>query len=49
LGVRQLAALANPTLADAIPDRLLRNAYKLELNGESSRKGRAQADERRED
>jgi hypothetical protein len=36
-------------LADAIPDRLLRNAYKLELNGESLRKGRAQIDEGKED
>lgn len=43
------AALADPTLADAILDRLVHNAYKLELNGESLRKGRAPIDEGRED
>ena len=30
--------LADPTLADAILDRLVHNAYKLELKGESMRK-----------
>ncbi|RJX19279.1 MAG: hypothetical protein C4575_08885 [Desulforudis sp.] len=30
--------LADPTLADAILDRLVYNAYKLELRGESMRK-----------
>jgi len=30
--------LANPTLADAILDRLVHNAYKIELKGESMRK-----------
>jgi DNA replication protein DnaC len=43
------AALADPTLADAILDRLVHNAYKLELRGESLRKGRAPIDEGRED
>jgi DNA replication protein DnaC len=31
---------ANPTLADAIMDRIVHNAYKLELKGESMRKKR---------
>ena len=31
-------ALGNPTLADAILDRLLHNAYKIPLRGESMRK-----------
>jgi DNA replication protein DnaC len=30
--------IADPTLADAILDRLVHNAYKLELKGESMRK-----------
>ena len=30
--------IADPTLADAILDRLVHNAYKLELSGESMRK-----------
>jgi DNA replication protein DnaC len=30
--------IANPTVADAICDRLFHNAYKIELNGESMRK-----------
>ena len=29
---------ANPTLADAIMDRIVHNAYRLELKGESMRK-----------
>ena len=33
-------AIADPTLADAILDRLVHNAYKLELKGESMRKKR---------
>src|SRR5256885_16277011 len=34
-------ALGDPTLADAILDRLLHNAYKLPLQGESMRKQQA--------
>ena len=34
-------ALGNPTLADAILDRLLHNAYKITLRGESMRKRHA--------
>ena len=34
--------LADPTLADAILDRILHNAYRLELAGESLRKSRRQ-------
>ena len=34
-------AIGNPTLADAILDRLLHNAYKIILKGESMRKQRA--------
>jgi DNA replication protein DnaC len=30
--------IGDPTLADSILDRLLHNAYRLELNGESLRK-----------
>jgi len=30
--------MANPTLADAIMDRIVHNAYRLELKGESMRK-----------
>lgn len=33
--------LAEPTLADAILDRLVHNAYKIELKGESMRKSRS--------
>jgi DNA replication protein DnaC len=36
------AALTDPTLADAICDRLLHNAYKIELKGPSMRKDRAE-------
>jgi DNA replication protein DnaC len=32
------AQLPDPTLADAILDRLIHNAYRLELQGESMRK-----------
>jgi DNA replication protein DnaC len=35
------ASLGDPTLADAILDRLVHNAYKIELKGESLRKKRA--------
>jgi DNA replication protein DnaC len=35
------ARLADPTLADAILDRLVHNAYRLQLKGESQRKTRA--------
>ena len=31
-------AMANPTLADAILDRLIHNAHRIELKGESMRK-----------
>ena len=34
-------AIGDPTLADAILDRLVHNAYKLLLNGESMRKRKA--------
>jgi DNA replication protein DnaC len=34
-------AIGNPTLADAILDRLVHNAYKITLQGESMRKRRA--------
>ena len=33
--------LADPTLADAILDRVLHNSYRLELKGESMRKTKA--------
>ena len=33
--------IANPTLADAILDRLIHNTYRLQLTGESQRKLRA--------
>jgi len=32
--------IGNPTLADAIMDRLVHNAYRIELTGESLRKRR---------
>lgn len=38
------ASLGDPTLADAILDRLVHNAYKIELRGESLRKRRAGLD-----
>ena len=37
------AALADPTLADAILDRLVHNAYRIALQGESLRKQRAKS------
>ncbi|MEO5757702.1 MAG: ATP-binding protein, partial [Mesorhizobium sp.] len=33
--------IGNPTIADAILDRLVHNAYRIELTGESMRKQRA--------
>ena len=33
--------LGNPTIADAILDRLVHNAYRIELTGESMRKRRS--------
>ena len=33
--------MANPTIADAILDRLVQPAYRIELSGESMRKQRA--------
>ena len=33
--------IGNPTIADAILDRLVHNAYRIELTGESMRKRRA--------
>ncbi len=35
---RRHEAIGDPTLADAICDRLMHNAYKFELRGESIRK-----------
>jgi DNA replication protein DnaC len=35
--------IGNPTIADAVLDRLLHNAYRLELAGESLRKRRSAA------
>ena len=32
--------IADPTVADAILDRLVHNAYRIELKGESLRKGK---------
>jgi DNA replication protein DnaC len=32
--------IANPTIADAILDRLVHNAYRIELTGDSMRKRR---------
>jgi DNA replication protein DnaC len=37
-------ALNDPTMADAILDRVLHNAYKIELKGESMRKLRSKID-----
>lgn len=41
-------AMQDPTLADAILDRLVHNAYKLELKGESMRKKRSSLDRKTE-
>lgn len=37
--------IADPTVADAILDRLVHNAYRIELKGESMRKGKMQPSE----
>ena len=37
--------IGDPTLADAILDRLVHNAYRLELSGESMRKRQAAIDQ----
>ena len=37
--------IGDPTLADAILDRLVHNAYRLELSGESMRKRQAAKDQ----
>ena len=37
-------AIGAPTLADAILDRLLHNAHKLQIKGESMRKKQAEVD-----
>jgi len=42
------AAMQDPTLADAILDRLVHNAYKLELRGESMRRKRSVIDSKTE-
>ncbi len=41
-------AMQDPTLADAILDRLVHNAYKLELKGESMRRKRSSLDRKTE-
>lgn len=41
-------AMQDPTLADAILDRLVHNAYKLELKGESMRRKRSSLDQKTE-
>ena len=41
-------AMQDPTLADAILDRLVHNAYKLELKGESMRRKRSMLDRKAE-
>jgi DNA replication protein DnaC len=38
---RWYEVIGNPTLADAILDRLVHNAYRLDLTGESLRKTRS--------
>ena len=35
--------IGNPTIADAILDRLVHNAYRIELSGESLRKNKSPA------
>ena len=42
------AAMQDPTLADAILDRLVHNAHKLELKGESMRRKRSVLDQKAE-
>jgi DNA replication protein DnaC len=36
-------SIGNPTIADAILDRLVHNAYRIELSGESLRKRKSPA------
>jgi DNA replication protein DnaC len=43
VGRSRKEARGNPTLADAILDRIVHNAYRVELSGESLRKPRASA------
>ncbi|TIX53958.1 MAG: AAA family ATPase, partial [Mesorhizobium sp.] len=38
---RWYGIIGNPTIADAVLDRLVHNAYRIELAGESMRKQRA--------
>ena len=40
--------IGDPTLADAILDRVIHNAYRIELKGESMRKLKLTAQEKRE-
>jgi DNA replication protein DnaC len=42
------AAMQDPTLADAILDRLVHNAYKIELEGDSMRRKRTTLDQKTE-
>jgi DNA replication protein DnaC len=35
--------IGDPTLADAIPDRLIHNSYRINLKGESMRKRHAES------
>ena len=42
-GGRQYETLGDPTLADAILDRVMHNAYRIGLTGESLRKRQAEA------
>jgi DNA replication protein DnaC len=41
--------IGDPTIADSILDRLVHNAYRIELNGESMRKQRASRKSEQED
>jgi len=45
LSLPERAALGDPTLADSIMDRLVHNAYRIELDGESIRKVRGRKPE----
>jgi DNA replication protein DnaC len=37
------AQIGDPTIADSILDRLVHNAYRIEMNGESMRKKKKEA------
>jgi len=37
------AQIGDPTIADSILDRLVNNAYRIEMNGESIRKNKKEA------